>query len=44
MVHVALLCPVRLLYSCDQKYPVGSHGGLSSFPGFDTEGVPAVIF
>ena len=28
VLHVALLCPVRTLYPCDQKYPVGSHGGL----------------
>ena len=47
VVHVALLWPVRILYPCDQKYPVGSHGGLSyllGFVWFATAGVTAVRF
>ena len=44
VVYVVLLCPVRILYLCDQQYPVGSHGGLSSLIGFDTAGVRTVRF
>ena len=47
MVHVSLLCYVRILYPCEQQYLVGSHGGFSHLLGFScvaTAGVPAVIF
>ena len=45
VVHVAMLCPVWILYPCDQHYPVRSHGGFSSLLGFAwfaTADVPAV--
>ena len=45
VVHVAMLCPVWILYTCDQHYPVRSHGGFSSLLGFAwfaTADVPAV--
>ena len=44
VVHVALLCPVQILYLCYQQYLVGSRGGFSSFLGFATAGVPDVRF
>ena len=43
VVHAALFCHVPILYPCDQQYPVGSHGGLSSLLGFSIAGVPAII-
>ena len=44
VVHLSMLCPVRILYLCGQQYPVESHRVLSSLLGFYTAGVPDVSF